>query len=230
MTHPAPAPGTRVQIRPGATSAWGREFPDGGRATVLDLDPPEYHPEHVYVLPDGDPEHNTLCLRVEDLTPIAPALPVDEVGGIIAPQPLFGRDEPELLVPLHPDPDTVDDLGDDELGTFRGTTVAMSAVVLTPFIEHATRAFYAEAGVPFDAMSQYDQELARRCQRAALTAVTAVLAIDNPFTNHYPAPRDAGDARYGSGKDGCSCHDKLMGGRAHHLITVLRTTLLGETP
>jgi hypothetical protein len=73
MTQPTLTPGTQVEIRPGAASAWGRRFPAGGQATVLGIAvDDDLVGQEIYVLPDGDPSHNTLRLRVEDLTPIDP--------------------------------------------------------------------------------------------------------------------------------------------------------------
>jgi hypothetical protein len=85
MTQPL-IPGTHVEIRPGAASAWGRRFPAGGQATVLALAvPDDMVGQEVFVLPDGDPSHHTLRLRVEDLTPIELEPTLAEQGRHVTP-------------------------------------------------------------------------------------------------------------------------------------------------
>lgn len=85
MTQPTLTPGTQVEIRPGAASAWGRKFPDGGQATVLATAvDDDLVGQEIYVLPDGDPSHNTLRMRVEDLTPVE-APPTLHLGIVSAP-------------------------------------------------------------------------------------------------------------------------------------------------
>jgi hypothetical protein len=110
MTQPPLTPGTHVEIRPGAASAWGRRFPAGGQATVLAIAvPDDLVGQEIYVLPDGDPSHHTLRLRVEDLTPIEPEPTFEELaerGRQLASERedliAAGADPRELLIPLHP--------------------------------------------------------------------------------------------------------------------------------
>jgi hypothetical protein len=107
MTQPPLTPGTHVEIRPGAASAWGRRFPAGGQATVLAIAvPDDLVGQEVYVLPDGDPSHHTLLLRVEDLTPIELEPSLAEQGRRLASERedliAAGADPRELLIPLHP--------------------------------------------------------------------------------------------------------------------------------